>query len=158
MSKICCFTGSRDLRGLSSSKICKKLEDLLVDLIENEGYTVFRAGGALGFDTLAALCVLHLKKKYPEIQLHLILPSKDQDKYFSAQEKLYYELTLKHADKITYIQDAYSDGVMMKRNRALVNGSDICLALLRKNSGGTYLTTQYAIKQRVKVVNLMTSL
>ena len=158
MSKICCFTGSRDLRGLVISNISNKLENVLVDLIENENFTDFRAGGALGFDTIAALCVLHLKKKYPQIKLHLFLPCKNQDKYFSSEAKRYYHLILKHADSVTYSQENYNNSAMMKRNMAMVDGSDICIALLTKLSGGTYQTVQYAKKQKVAVKNILSLL
>ena len=158
MSKICCFTGSRDLRGLVISNISNKLENVLVDLIENENFTDFRAGGALGFDTIAALCVLHLKKKYPQIKLHLFLPCKNQDKYFSSEAKRYYNLILKHADSVTYSQENYNNSAMMKRNMAMVDGSDICIALLTKLSGGTYQTVQYAKKQKVAVKNILSLL
>ena len=53
------------------------LEDLqLIELLsrENSGYLYFGAGGALGFDTLAAQTVLDLKKDYPQIKLILVLP------------------------------------------------------------------------------------
>lgn len=33
------------------------------------GYVYFGAGGALGFDTLAAQMVLKLKERYPDIKL-----------------------------------------------------------------------------------------
>ena len=82
MSKICCFTGSRDIKGISSLDLANKLEKLLIDLIEKENYTDFRAGGARGFDTLAALVVLKLRERYPQIKLHLFLPCKNQEKYF----------------------------------------------------------------------------
>ena len=38
MSKICCFTGSRNLEGLDIRELTQKLNDTLEDLIENGGY------------------------------------------------------------------------------------------------------------------------
>lgn len=48
-----CFTGHRELPAEYLPEISKHLEDTLVTLIE-QGYRYFGAGGALGFDTLAA--------------------------------------------------------------------------------------------------------
>lgn len=155
MSKICCFSGSRDLSGLNIQELTQSLNNILEDLIENGGFTDFRTGGARGFDTLAALCVLKMKRKYPHIKLHLFLPCKNHDRFFSSQEREYYMTTLKYADSCTYIQEEYSNDAMFKRNCALVDGSDICIALLRKPSGGTYQTVRYAKKQKVEVKNIL---
>ncbi len=154
MAKICCFTGSRDINYSESIPLSKKLDSVLVDLIENQGYTDFRAGGARGFDMIAALAVLKMKSRYPHIKLHLFIPCKNQDKFFSRREREYYSLVLRHADSHVLIQEHYSSGVMQKRNRAMVDGSDICVAFLKKLGGGTYYTVKYAKKQNIEVINL----
>ena len=69
MSKICCFTGHRDLYKTQSAQLYNKTKRLVLDLVE-EGYTDFRAGGAIGFDTLAAACVLDVKAQNPSVKLH----------------------------------------------------------------------------------------
>ncbi len=155
MSKICCFTGHRKCTTLSQKEITTKLESKLVELIENESFTDFRTGGAKGFDSLAAIAVLNLKKKYPNIKLHLLLPCKGQERYFSPIEKKLYYFTLENADSVTYIQERYSEGVMFARNRALVDGADLCIAYLEKLEGGTYQTVNYARKSRVNTINLL---
>ena len=58
--KTVCFTGHRTIPLLKKWKIEKKLKEALEALIE-EGYCYFGAGGALGFDTIAAQMVLNLK-------------------------------------------------------------------------------------------------
>lgn len=58
-SRTACFTGHRELPADNLPEISKHLEDTLVTLIE-QGYRYFGAGGALGFDTLAAQAVLRL--------------------------------------------------------------------------------------------------
>ncbi|MBQ2806065.1 MAG: DUF1273 family protein, partial [Clostridia bacterium] len=58
------------------------------------GATHFRAGGAIGFDTLAALCVLEQKKQYPQIKLDLILPCRDQDAAWGEQDQHAYHFVL----------------------------------------------------------------
>ena len=69
--KTVCFTGHRTIPMLKKWKIEKKLKDTLETLIE-EGYCYFGAGGALGFDTIAAQIVLNLKKK-SKIQAIMII-------------------------------------------------------------------------------------
>lgn len=155
MSKICCFTGNREIIGISPAESAKKLESVLIDLIENQGYTIFRAGGAIGFDTIAALCVLKLREKYPQIKLHIYIPCKNQDKYFTAAEKKLYKLIIKRADETFLLQENYSNAAMHTRNRAMVDGSDICVALMTKLTGGTYSTVRYARQKHVPVVDLV---
>lgn len=70
--------------------IVRILEKELINLIE-KGYCYFGAGGALGFDTVAAQTVLHLKEKYPHIKLILVLPCIDQAKSWSHVDKVVYE-------------------------------------------------------------------
>ena len=66
--KTCCFTGHRKLPSIWGRwKLAAKLEKAIVEQINN-GIRFFGAGGALGFDTLAAQTVLKLKKKYPDIK------------------------------------------------------------------------------------------
>ncbi len=154
MSKICCFTGSRAVNSKDIFDLAKRTESAVENLIVNEDYTDFRTGGAVGFDTLAALTVLKLKDKYPHIKLHLILPCKNQEKFFSKYERGLYKYILDRADTFTFLQERYSDGIMFKRNRALVDGADICIAYLIKLYGGTFQTVQYAKKQRVPIQNV----
>ena len=59
----CCFTGHRSL-GSDFSK--EKLSEAIGSLVER-GVTVFIVGGALGFDTEAAIEVLRQRKKGAKI-------------------------------------------------------------------------------------------
>ena len=157
MTKICCFTGHRTIKNLPPIEVLNKLKKVLVDLIENEGFCDFRTGGAIGFDTMAALTILELKKKYPHIKLHLFLPYKAQDSYFTPQEKQVYHYTIACADSVTYTQNSFSKEALFARNRALVDGTDLCVAYLERLDGGTYYTVNYARKQRVNTINLFKS-
>ena len=154
MTKICCFTGHREFTTMSNFEVALRLEEKLIGLIEIEEFSDFRAGGAIGFDSIAALTVLRLKEKYPHIKLHLLLPCKTQDKYFTPFERKIYKYTIENADSVTYIQEKYTRDAMFARNRALVEGSDLCLAFLERLSGGTYQTVNYARRRNVRTINL----
>ena len=152
--KVCCFTGNREMHAIKPSELYQKLRVTLIDLIENKGFTDFRAGGARGFDTVAALCVLELKAIYPQVKLHLYLPCKNQERYYNSIERKFYYATLDKADTSRYIQANYSNTAMFARNRALVDGSDVCVAFSSKSSGGTYYTVNYANQKNVPVIHL----
>ena len=71
--KTCCFTGHRRLPSEEIPVLRKRLEEEIRRLYR-EGFHYFAAGGALGFDTLAALAVLSLRKELPGLRLILVLP------------------------------------------------------------------------------------
>ena len=151
--KTCCFTGHRDMSEHRIKDVVKTLEKELVQLIE-EGCCYFGAGGALGFDTIAAHTVLHLKEKYPHIKLILVLPCVDQAKSWSYEDKVVYEDIKQKADKVVYTSKEYTRGCMHKRNRHLVDNSSVCICYLTENKGGTFYTVNYANSKQLKIVNI----
>ena len=64
----CCFTGHRRIPPEAVAPLRERLEAEIESLIR-QGVRYFGAGGALGFDTLAAEAVLDLKAVYPFIRL-----------------------------------------------------------------------------------------
>lgn len=65
--KTCCFTGHRAIPARALPALAEELEQTLRRLI-GEGMRYFGAGGALGFDTLAAETVLRLVMLGEEMQ------------------------------------------------------------------------------------------
>lgn len=151
--RICCFTGHRTVLPETATALAGVLDRHLERLV-TEGFTEFRTGGARGFDTIAALRVLALKDRHPECRLHLILPCRDQTKFWRTGERMLFEDILSKADAVDHITDTYTPTCMYERNRALVNGSELCIAYLTQNSGGTLYTCTYALKHRVALLNL----
>ncbi len=153
----CCFTGHRSLPLSCAKEISERLESQLINIIEQHDSVTFRAGGAVGFDTLAALKVLELKKRFRDkrIRLELFLPCKNQTSAWDAYSKKVYEYILKKCDSYCYINEKYTPYCMFERNRALVNGSDVCVAYFNgEPHGGTYYTVTYAHRHRVRLINI----
>lgn len=148
-----CFTVHRKIPSLQNISIRRKLKKALVTLIE-EGYCFFGAGGALGFDTLAAQTVLKLKKDFPQVKLILVLPCLSQADRWKEKDKEVYENIKSKADKVVYISQEYTRGCMFKRNRHLVDGSSVCVCYLTEQTGGTAYTVDYARKNNLKVINV----
>lgn len=151
--KTCCFTGHRQLPERNKMEIQARLEDVVVSLIHS-GYLYFGAGGALGFDTLAAQTVLRLRKSYPQIKLILVLPCISQADRWAPEDVRTYREIMKQADKVVYTSQDYSPGCMFKRNRHLVDHSSACIYYLTKKSGGTAYTDEYARERRLKIFNI----
>lgn len=150
---VCCFTGHRHIEKDKTAALSVALDRLIAALFD-EGYDEFRTGGARGFDTLAALRVLHFKKEHPTCRLCLILPCRDQAKGWTRGERALWERVLGEADEHRFIEEAYTPACMHLRNRALVEGSDCCVAYLTENRGGTLYTCSYALKNGLRFINL----
>ena len=148
-----CFTGHRQIDRSDALEIPARLKAILADLI-SKGARRFLAGGAIGFDTVAALCVLELKESYPEIELELILPCRDQTRAWGDRDRFVYDYILSRASKVEYVTDSYTSWCMHERNRRLVNGSQACIAYLKRSEGGTAFTYSYALKKNLEVINI----
>ena len=152
--KTVCFTGHRTIPASDLAQLNLLLQAELRRQIAH-GARVFRAGGALGFDTVAALAVLELKREFPSIRLHLVLPCPTQAEDWAPADKQLYEKIIAAADRFRYVSPFYFNGLLQMRNRALVEGADVCIAYLREsNGGGAGYTSALAIKSGLDYVNL----
>lgn len=149
----CCFTGHREIPAGKYAEIKKRLEKE-IEILIHQDVIYFTDGGALGFDTLAALTVLEFRKQYPQIKLIMVLPCKEQDKMWSDSDKRIYASILERADKIIYTSEYYHRGCMHIRNRYLADCSGHCIAYLEKPTGGTAYTVNYIQKKGIKVINV----
>ena len=153
MVQTCCFTGHRVIPSGEKETIRHLLETAIEKAIQ-DGYRFFGAGGALGFDTLAAQTVLTLKQQYPHIRLILVLPCVDQTTGWKQDDIDEYERIRALADKVVYTSREYTSGCMHKRNRHLVDNSSLCICYLTKLSGGTAYTIRYEERKKISVFNL----
>ena len=151
--KTVCFTGHRQIPFDQKDDLIKALE-LEIEKQIVQGAEVFRTGGALGFDTLAALAVLKAKKKHPDIRLELILPCPTQTLNWTSDDVRRYEKIQKKADGYRYVSNFYYDGVLQARNNQLVDGADVCIAYLQSSHGGSAYTSARAIRKGLDFVNL----
>ena len=104
---------------------------------------------------MAALRVLLLKKRYPQIKLDLILPCPSQTAGWKQDDIFLYEQILAQADAHRYVSQTYYRGVLQMRNRALVEGADVCIAYLcHSHGGGTAYTAALALKNGLEWINL----
>lgn len=152
-NRTCCFTGHRKIPPEDLEQISRRLENILIQLIE-KGYLYFGAGGALGFDMLAAQTVLKLKAVYPYIKLILVFPCESQTEYWKKEDRILYEDIKARADKVVYTSRDYFSGCMHKRNHHLVDNSSCCICYLTKKTGGTAYTVHYAKEKMLTVYNV----
>ncbi|MBQ3195027.1 MAG: DUF1273 family protein [Clostridia bacterium] len=149
----CCFTGHRAIAEDAVEDLKLRLTAELENLI-NRGVLVFIAGGALGFDTIAAQSVLALKGKYPFIKLVLALPCENQAERWSAQNKKVYDDILRQGDLVHYVNRNYKQDCMFDRNDYMVEYAAYCICYLRKHGGGTAYTVGYAKRMGRQLIML----
>lgn len=163
MGKTCCFTGHRPASlpfGYNENDPrCLKLKQALAKAIETQitenGVTHFISGMALGVDTYAAEIVLHLKETaYPFLTLECAIPCRSQAEKWPAAPRRRYAAILRRATVRTLLQEPYTADCMMKRNRYMVDHSDVLIAVWNGAGSGTGNTVRYAQSRGKAVVFL----
>ncbi len=153
-SETVCFTGHRDIGDCDYAALRELVLKTILIYIKRD-YKNFICGGAVGFDSLAAECVCELKREYSDIKLILTLPCRDQTaKWNNLQDLAFYKRMMGQADEVVYTSSFYSKGCMHKRNRYMVDNSNVCIAYKTSEKGGTAYTCKYAEKSGLEVVNL----
>lgn len=148
------FTGHREISEAATS-VDARITDVIGALI-GQGYQFFCAGGARGFDMLAAQSVLRQRETYPHVRLILILPFPNQyrrESGWTEEDIAEYQLLKVAADQVIYLQESHTRGCYHKRNRRLVDTSSVCVAYQRSQKGGTAYTVKYAAKEGLKIIH-----
>ncbi len=153
---VCVFTGHRTV--LASHK--EQLSDRLSRAVEyaySIGCRVFCAGGAVGFDTMAAREVIKFRMTHPDVTLRLVLPCINQDERWSDEQRERYYHILRSADEVEYVSDAYTPGCMKKRNERLAGLADVVIAYVYREGSGSSQTTRMANQLGKTVYNIAPS-
>lgn len=159
---ICCCTGHRP-KGFpfpygddsaADRAYRQALRQSAVDAFTSCGVTHFISGMAMGVDMDFADIVLQLRDEYiyPVI-LECALPCMDQTAQWQARDRARYDAIVQRADIVTYTGDAYTADCLLRRNRYMVDKSDLVIAVYNgMRRGGTWYTIGYAQKRRVPIV------
>lgn len=154
MEKIaCCFTGHKILSATKIEKITDNLERELESLIDR-GVSDFISGGALGFDQIAASLIIAKKEMGKDIRLIFALPCTNQDAAWNEKQRTLYQNLLSEADEIIYVTEKYNPFCMKRRNRYMVDHSNVCICALLREKSGTGQTVAYARKKGLHIVNV----
>lgn len=142
----CCFTGHRDLPPDNSPAYVALYTALQAAIGElaDEGCVEFIAGGARGFDLLAAALVLEEKRLRPSLRLILILPCADQPRDYPMKDRRLYQAQKLAADECIVLHESHIAGCMHERNRLMVDRAELVVSYLRVPRGGTQYTVDYA--------------
>ena len=134
------FCGHGDISETESMKTW--LRDTITELIE-QGAEKFLLGGYGTFDNLAASAVWDAKKQHPDIKSVLVVPYLDRKVY------------AKNYDYTTYppLETVPRRFAISKRNKWMVDASDVVVAYVNHDWGGAYTTLAYAIRKKKVIRN-----
>ena len=157
----CCFTGHRPSKlpwGYREDDLrCLDLKmDIVQALVElyGRGYRHFLCGMAEGCDLYFAESVLMLRQVHRDVTLEAAVPFRGQAARWTGEQKRRYQRLLDAADSVKVLQEVYSPGCMMARNRYLVNHASLLLACYNGEAGGTRNTILYAREQGLEIITL----
>ncbi len=90
--------------------------------------------------------VLLKKKEHDEMQLMIAFPY--------APRNGEWEDIIKQADSVIVLTEHYYRGCMQARNRYMVERSTACICYLRRETGGTAYTINYAQKKGLDILRV----
>lgn len=151
MKETCAFTGHRVLgRDFDANLMDRVINNLIIN-----GYRRFLCGMAAGFDMLAAESVLNYRRQSGfRIELVACIPCLSQSENYTSSALSRYMRILSECDEKIILSESYYSGCMQLRDRYLVDNSDVIVSYLRKKSGGTFYTVNYAKKCGKKLIEL----
>ncbi len=144
---VCACFGHRNIWGS-----VQNLSDILEALIISENVSVFMTGGMGDFDSMFCSAVRVLKKRYSNIKLLLVKP------YFSGElntNRSYYESMYDEVIIPDAVAGIYPKSAITKRNRWMVEQSDIIVSYVYKDFGGAYTAVQYAKSLGKKIISVL---
>ena len=146
----CCFAGHR----IAPQRLLKDVLLAVEKLVLSCDRIEFCSGGMGDFDRLCEQAVREIKKKYAEkeIRLSLVLPSyqyapKNEEKEYMS--KLFDDIFVCDAS-----DGSYYKAMIGKRNRWMVEQSDVMIAYVLHESGGAYSALKYAQKQNLEIIRI----
>lgn len=157
----CCFTGHRPEKlpwgDDESSQDCIALKGRLartLDELYRRGFRHFISGMAQGCDLYFAEAVLALRKGNPDVVVEAAIPCPSQARSWREEERARYQCILDRCDLETVVQQNYTQGCMLRRDRYMVDRSALLLAVYNGSSGGTRYTINYALDRGLEVIRL----
>ena len=143
--KSCAFFGHRDIY---EKGLFERVTKILIELIENEGFTQFYSGGRGAFDSCCAEAVSKLRKRYPQIKNTLVfsyLPPPNQK----------YELSHIFTDSVYLLEKRVPPPyAILETNKALVDKADCLLVAIKYSFGGAWKAVEYAKRRGKRIINV----
>ena len=129
-----------------------RLEQELRKLCE-AGCLRYLCGMARGTDLYYLEALLKLRAAYP-LTVEAVVPCPSQSDSWPREEQLRYLRALGACDRTTVLEEKYSDGCMLRRNRYMVEHANILLTVFDGSPGGTAATVRYARSRGLQIISI----
>lgn len=145
------FFGHRTVANIT--EVEKELKVIIRDLISTKEYVEFLVGRDGEFDQIVSSVIRRCKRIYNDSNSShvLVLP------YPTADYKNNLDYLKSYYDEIEICANAsaaHFKAAIQIRNREMIDRSNLSVFLVERESGGAYLTLQYALKQNKEIINL----
>ncbi|WP_176702589.1 SLOG family protein [Bacteroides thetaiotaomicron] len=148
------FTGHRSLPHVGTADIKAALTELIREW-HGEGVTNYLCGMALGFDLMAAECVLQAKRDFNDITLTVVIPFRDQCGMWNFKDRQRYHAVFRQADFRILLSERYYKGCLLVRNDFMLSHASLIVACYDgRRRGGTFYTCNRARAMNIPVINL----
>lgn len=160
METVCAFSGHRpeklpwghDETDPRCEALKIQLEQRLRELCQ-EGCRKFLCGMARGTDLYYLEILARLREEYP-LTIEAVIPCPSQSDRWSAQEQRRYLHLLGLCDRMRVLEEHYTEGCMLRRNRYMVEHADVLVTVFDGSSGGTAATVRYAQGRGLRIIPL----
>lgn len=144
--RACCAFGHREVY----ENITEQLDKAVLEAAA-QGCVIFYTGAMGRFDSLFASAVRKAKKSYPNIRLICVKPymTKEINESGDYLYSLYDDIIIP-----TELADIHPKSAIPKRNRLLVDWSDIVIGYIKRQYGGAYTAIRYARSIKKEVIML----
>ena len=143
----CSGFGHRDFY----KKIDDELTQIIEDLIYRDSVDTFLTGGMGLFDGKFIRAVNRAKRKRQDVNLILVLPRMTEE---INRNKAYYESEFDEVIIPEESSSSYFKSAITKRNRWIVDRSDIIISGVFRDSGGASAAIKYAAAQNKSIIYL----
>lgn len=138
--KSCFFIGHRE----ADERLLPCLTEAIRRLFIEEDVSYFYVGGYGGFDRIAGMAVKEVKKQYPGITLHLVLPYHPAERSIEAPPG--YDGTY-YPEGLEGVPRQYA---IVRANKILVDTSDWLIAYVRHGASNSRKILEYAKRREKK--------
>ncbi len=118
------------------------------------GYDTFLCGMARGCDFYFAEAVCKRMEHDPTLRLEAFLPCPSQADRWPEPDRLRHKELLIGCTAVYMVEQSYTRGCMLRRNRAMIDRADALLTVWDGSPGGTEAAVRYARNQGKPVKGL----
>lgn len=142
--KACCGFGHREVY----ENITEQLDKAVLEAAE-QGCIIFYTGAMGRFDSLFSSSVRKAKRSYPNIKLICVKPymTKEINENGEYLYTLYDDIIIP-----TELADIHPKSAIPKRNRLLVDWSNVVIGYIKRQYGGAYTALKYAHSQKKEII------